>query len=40
MLRIVRGDPCEIVCTDVFLVRPGDAEEFVYSPINVNAIGH
>ena len=34
MLRIVS------VCTDVFLVRPGDGEEFVYSPIDVNATIH
>ena len=40
MLRIVRGNLCESVCTDVFLVRPGDGEEFVYSPINVNATIH
>ena len=34
LLRIVS------VCTDVFLVRPGDGEEFVYSPIDVNATIH
>ena len=34
MLRIVS------VCTDVFLVRPGDGKEFVYSPIEVNATIH
>ena len=34
MLRIVS------VGTDVFLVRPGDGKEFVYSPIDVNATIH
>ena len=26
--------------TDLFLVRPGDGEEFVYSPVNVSATLH
>ena len=26
--------------SDLFLVRPGDGEEFVYSPVNVNATLH
>ena len=26
--------------SDLFLVRPGDSEEFVYSPVNVNATLH
>ena len=34
MLRIVS------VGTDVFLVRPGDGKEFVYSPVDVNATVH
>ena len=40
MLRIVRGNQstvCENMCTDVFLVAPGDGKEFVYSPVGVNA---
>ena len=37
---IVRGNPCESVCTDVFLVRPGGGGEYVYSPMNVNATIH
>ena len=28
------------VNSDLFLVRPGDGEEFVYSPVNVNATLH
>ena len=43
MLGIVRtneGTLCEGVCSDLFLVRPGDGEEFVYSPFNVNATLH
>ena len=41
MLRIVGGNQstlCENnMCMDVFLVAPGDGEEFVYSPVGVNA---
>ena len=43
MLGIVRtneGTSCESVCSDLFLVRPGDGEEFVYSPVDINATLH
>ena len=42
-LRFVMGNQstlCEPVCTDDLLVSPGDGEQFVYSPIGVDAALH
>ena len=43
ILQIVRGihsSSCGSMCRDIFLVKPGDGEEFVYSPVDVNATLH
>ena len=39
VLRFVKGNQSTLrknMCMNVFLVAPGDGEEFVYSPIGVN----
>ena len=40
IVRSIHSSSCGSMCRDIFLVRPGDGEEFVYSPVDVNATLH